>query len=134
MNNPYAPPNANLEMTEPSAPRPMGIKLLAILFVLFSVATTVLAYVDDRDGEWIIVFACSLVLIVLLRGVFLGREKDRKVGVFIGFFIAFLNIWGFYEPSASHVEIQRLLYASESVYAIVGALYLVKMKGSKFFR
>jgi hypothetical protein len=134
MESPYAPPKANLEQQQARPPRPAGIIVIAALFIFFSVATTVLAFLGDQGGEWYIVLGCSVVLVALLRGVFYGRERDRKTGVFIGFFIAFLNLLGGYEPSEPVSDLKSIINIAEAIYALGAAAYLIWMKKSAFFQ
>lgn len=133
MNNIYAPPKSNVEHEKPKSPRPKGVTTLAVVFVLLSAAITVLAYLDDHEGEWLIVFGCSVILIFLLRGVYFGRESDRKVGVFVGVLVAFMSAFELYEASEKYVEVQWVLNFAEGLFGLVASVYLMKLKGNPFF-
>ena len=78
MNNIYAPPTSDVEHKKPKGPRPLGIIGLAVVFVLLSAAITVLAYLDDQGGEWLIVLGCSVILIFLLRGCISEERVTEK--------------------------------------------------------
>lgn len=85
MNNPYQPPKSDTEAITSDPPRPIGVTLIAWLFVSFAIASTTLAYIDDQEGEWLIVLICSLLLIYLFRNIVHGYESERKMGSFLGF-------------------------------------------------
>ena len=132
MSNIYDPPKSEVFETQPKGPRPTGIAVISVLFILFSLASTLIAYIEV-DGEWEIVLGSSLVLIFLLRGVFIGKDNVRKTGVFIGFFIAAMDFFGFYEESFSYADIQSAMYVAEGLFAAIAATYLLKIKGNPFF-
>lgn len=132
MNNIYESPKAELRATPPKGPRPIGIAVISGLFLFFAAATSVLAFIEE-DGEWEIVTVCSIFLAYFLRGVYFGIEKSRSTGVFLGFLIAALNFFGLYEESAEFGGIQRVLFIAEGLFAVIAAIYLIKLKGSPFF-
>ena len=133
MSNPYEPPKSNTETIPPDHPRPAGITLIAWLFVAFATASTALAYIDDQEGEWVIVLICSILLIYWFRNIVHGYESERKIGVLFGVLIAALNFFGFYEVSTNYEEIERLFYLAEGAYGLSASIYLMKMKDAPFF-
>lgn len=132
MSNVDKSPKSELGEIDPKEPRPLGVLLVCVLFVLFSIASILIAYIE-KDGQWEIVLGCSLFLIFLLRGVFLGQEKGRKIGVFLGFFIAVLNFLELYEVSEAFADLQRTLFIAEGLFGALAAIYLIKLKDSSFF-
>lgn len=132
MNNIYESPKSEVTVKLPKGPRPIGIVVISGLFLLFFAATSILAFMEE-DGEWEIVTLCSIFLVFFLRGIYFGVEKSRSTGVFLGFFIAALNFFGFYEKSAEFESIQSVLYIAEGSLAVFSAIYLINLKGSQFF-
>jgi hypothetical protein len=110
----------------------LGITVLAILFIILSIADVVLAYIEDQEAS-LIVLACSVLLAYLLRGIYMGQERDRKVGIFLGGLIALMNAFGFFDISEGYVQLHRALYVAEGVFGLAASVYLMRLKESPFF-
>lgn len=136
MENPYAPSASASEMKSTKGPRPFGIKVLGVLFVALSILSTALAFAESQTSGFM-VLACSILLVFLLRGVYLGREGDRKTGALLGFLIVLLNAYGLFDTSSDYTGVHQVMYvasaAAEGGFGLAASAYLMKLKGNRFF-
>ncbi len=142
MSNPYEPPKAHVEDRSrelskehkrvKSAVRPLGVVLVVALFFIFSAASAVLLAAEG-DWWWIVHVAITCLLAWWFRKLWWGDERERKIAVFLGFFIAALTVLGGPEGSVADWTASELTSLAEGCYALLAACYLIYARKHPFF-
>jgi hypothetical protein len=145
MSNPYSPPKAPLDNThdeivyseeyirEKSALRPLGVVLVVVFFFVFSAIGTTLLLID-RDLWWIAYMAATGLLTYLFRKLWWGDERERKIAVFVGFFVAAISWFGFPDGSPQSWSASELIGLAEGCYFLLASCYLIYARKSPFFQ
>lgn len=144
MSNPYSPPKAPLD--DPNAPvyseeykrekralRPIGVVLVVVFFFVFSAAGATLLLIDG-DPWWVVNVTLTGLLTYLFRKLWWGDDWERKIAVFVGFFIAALSWFGSPDGSLQSWSASDLIGLAESCYCFLASCYLIHARSSPFFQ
>jgi len=145
MSNPYSPPKAPSEIPKndtpyskeykrkKSATRPLGIVLIVVLFFVFAVASAALLMIEGENW-WIVHAALSVLLAYWFRNLWWGDDRERKIAVFFGFFVAAITWLGNPEGAIQTWSISELTSFAEGCYCLLAACYLVYLRKHPFFK
>ena len=75
----------------------------------------------------------SALLMFLFRRLWFGEERERKIGAFLGFFIAAINFLAVPDAPLREWPAEEYLGLLEGLYALCAALYLMHAKRNPFF-
>ncbi len=114
------------------ARRPLGLVIVVGLFFAFAVAD-VAAHVVRGSMWWTVSASMSALLVFLFRKLWFGDERERKIGVFFGFFVAALSFLVMSDAPLREWPAEEFLGPIEGLYAICAALYLMYAKRNPFF-
>jgi hypothetical protein len=144
MLNPNAPPKTSMQditdkqkisvayKSEKSAMRPLGVVVVVVLFFVFSVVGAALMMLEG-DSWWIVNLAITALLAYWFRKLWWGDDQERKIAVFLGFFIAALSWFGSPDSSVENWSAMELAVLAEGCYFLLAASYLIYMRKSPFF-
>lgn len=144
MSNPYSPPKAPLD-ERPSSPyqsaeyrrmksanRPLGVVLVVSLFFAFSFASAAALMVEGEQW-WVVHIAITALLAYWFRNLWWGEDKERKIAVFLGFFVAAISVFGAPEGDIGNWPLKEHVNAAEGLYFLLSACYLIYAKKNPFF-
>lgn len=133
LNAPPKTPTISVEFTrEKSAMRPLGVVVVVVLFFVFSAISAALL-MREGDYWWIVNAAITVLLAYWFRKLWWGDDQERKIAVFLGFFIAALSWFGSPDGSVENWSAMELSVLAEGCYFFLAASYLIYARKSPFF-
>lgn len=143
MSNPYSPPKASVDRPKnliysdeykrgKSAIRPFGIVLVVVLYFAFSAASAILLMMEGGSW-WVFDVVISGLLAYWFRKLWWGDEKERKIAVYFGFFIAALSWFVSPKGALQSWPVSDLIGAAEGCYFFLAACYLICVRKRPFF-
>lgn len=144
MPNPYLPPTTPLKddsqqpvytdqyKREKSAIRPIGVVVVVALFFLFSAIGT--AFQMAQGGMWWIGYVAFTALFAYwFRKLWWGDNRERKIGVFVGFMIAAFSYVGSPEGPVESWPADELASLADGCYFFFASCYLIYARKNPFF-
>ena len=112
--------------------RPLGLVVVVCLFIAFAVVD-VAAQLVRANTWWAVSLCMSALLIFLFRRLWFGDERERKIGVLFGFFVAALDLFAMPDVPLQEWPPEEYLGVLEGTYALGAAFYLMLAKRDPFF-